>query len=206
MRPSLFASAFFVLLGVVASEPSDSEQAAAFCLNPVPQVNFSYQEYVGEWYEIGRIQTRGGAIFQEDCVCTQLTVSPLPNGTRGDLSALNSCRKKTPHGEFLNVSSSLVRMHPEGHWFSTVLPIWLNIGVNYTVVEAGTDNTTGTDYSVEYDCGGNGLFGYNYCIHILSRKPTMSQFLVERLLAVAEGLGLNTQSLPFNQTQQDGCW
>lgn len=48
--------------------------------------------------------------------------------------------------------------------------------------------------------------GTNYCIHILSSKPTMDSGLLDQLLNASLSLGLNTQNLPFNLTQQDGCW
>jgi hypothetical protein len=55
------------------------------------------------------------------------------------------------------------------------------------------------------DCNGEGLFN-NYCIHILGRKPTMSAQLTDKLVKAALAMNLNTQSLPFNYTHQDGCW
>lgn len=48
--------------------------------------------------------------------------------------------------------------------------------------------------------------GTNYCIHLLSSKPTMDPGLLDQLLNASLSLGLNTQNLPFNMTLQDGCW
>jgi hypothetical protein len=75
--------------------------------------------------------------------------------------------------------------------------------VNYTVIFAGKEGDD--EYSVEYDCSGEGLLN-NYCIHILARKPTMAPALVSRLVNASLALNLNTQSLPFNFTHQEGCW
>ena len=49
--------------------------------------------------------------------------------------------------------------------------------VDYTVLFLGNfTNSQGEveEFSVEYDCGDTFLTGYNYCVHFLSRKPTMS--------------------------------
>lgn len=77
-------------------------------------------------------------------------------------------------------------------------------GVNYTaiILETIVDKSTGIkhDVSVEYDCGANFL-GTNYCIHVLSRKPTLPMSIVNSLFQRAEAMGLNTQSLPANMTK-----
>ena len=73
-----------------------------------------------------------------------------------------------------------------------------------TVILAGKEGDE--EYSVEYDCSGEGPLLNNYCIHILARKPTMSAGLVAKLLNTSLGMGLNTQNLPFNFTHQEGCW
>lgn len=163
--------------------------------------------YDGTWYEIGRVQTAGGAIFQENCVCTQLIVAPAVNATApGDSTVQLSCRQFTPAGSFENVTGALIRMSPPGHWFETFVPPSWNIGVNYTVIAAGTDGASGVRYSVEYDCT-ESLSGPQYCIHVLGSSPTMPPTLVSKLLDYAEGtLGLNTAGLPFNATRQEGCW
>lgn len=43
---------------------------------PVPPVEANYTNslFEGLWYEIGKIQTVGGAIFEHSCVCTTLDV------------------------------------------------------------------------------------------------------------------------------------
>lgn len=53
---------------------------------------------------------------------------------------------------------------------------------------------------------GIGFAGTNYCIHLLSSKPTMDAALLDQLLNASLSLGLNSQNLPFNMTLQDGCW
>ena len=41
------------------------------------------------------------------------------------------------------------------------------------------------EVAVEYDCNDSWLFGRDYCVHILSRKPTLSQEKVDEMIAFA---------------------
>lgn len=58
---------------------------------------------------------------------------------------------------------------------------------------------------MEYDCG-TFLGIANYCIHILSRTPTMDPAKFHSLVNQAVGMGLNTQNLELEVTKQAGCW
>ena len=49
--------------------------AASTCSFPDPAPNFKNEDYVGRWFEIGKIQTKGGAFFERNCVCTELGIS-----------------------------------------------------------------------------------------------------------------------------------
>ena len=83
--------------------------ADAKCMHPPPSANFTNQRYNGLWYEIGKMQTAGGAAFEKDCVCTTIDISPVQGATNGDSTAINSCRKLTPTGSFLN-ATGMVRI------------------------------------------------------------------------------------------------
>jgi apolipoprotein D and lipocalin family protein len=170
---------------------------ADICPVPPPASNYLNHTYEGTWYEIGRIQTAGGAIFQQSCVCTELLVSN-PNSTDVDLVVTNSCRDKTPQGAFINATSSLVKERTPGWYEEEFIPGLPT--VNYTIIAIGDT------YSVEFDCGE--LFGtVNYCVHILSRTPTMEPALLQELISYAnKTLDLNIYNLPFNVTNQTGCW
>ena len=167
------------------------------CPVPPPASNYVNHTYTGTWYEIGRIQTAGGAIFQQSCVCTELLVN-TSNTTGVDLSVTNSCRDKTPQGNFINATGALVNERTPGWYEEEFIPGLPT--VNYTIIAIG-DN-----YSVEFDCGE--LFGVvNYCVHILSRTPTMDPVLLAKLIFFANTtLNLNQYNLPFNTTNQTGCW
>ncbi len=167
------------------------------CPVPPPASNYLNYTYTGTWYEIGRIQTAGGAIFQQSCVCTELLVN-TSNNPGVDLSVTNSCRDKTPQGNFINATGALVNERTPGWYEEEFIPGLPT--VNYTIIAIG-DN-----YSVEFDCGE--LFGVvNYCVHILSREPTMDSSLLSQLISYANTtLDLNIYNLPFNITNQTGCW
>ncbi|KZS14134.1 Uncharacterized protein APZ42_020798 [Daphnia magna] len=45
------------------------------CVHPPLPPDYTNEQYVGVWYEIGRIQTPGGAEYQKDCICTKTTVT-----------------------------------------------------------------------------------------------------------------------------------
>lgn len=72
------------------------------CKSPPPASDFTNQRYTGLWYEIGKMQTKGGAFFEKDCVCTTIDVEQKTGS--GDYTAINSCRKLAPTGDFLNAT------------------------------------------------------------------------------------------------------
>jgi len=78
--------------------------ARGSCKAPPPAANFTMAGYSGLWYEVGKIQTAGGAYFEKDCVCTTIDVKAVAGSTRGDATAINSCRKLSPTGQFLNAT------------------------------------------------------------------------------------------------------
>ena len=46
------------------------------CQHPPPAPGYTNTGYAGRWYEVGKYQTLGGAIFQQDTVCTIATYQP----------------------------------------------------------------------------------------------------------------------------------
>ena len=46
------------------------------CHHPPPAPGYTNTLYAGRWYEVGKYQTLGGAIFQQDTVCTIATFLP----------------------------------------------------------------------------------------------------------------------------------
>ncbi|XP_069129559.1 apolipoprotein D-like [Argopecten irradians] len=167
------------------------------CMAPPPSSNFTNARYYGLWYEVGKIQTAGGGYFEKDCVCTTIGVTPKSGATNGDATAFNSCRKLSPTGEFLNATGALTGEVVPGHWKEGFF--FLAPKADYTVIYLD-DN-----YAIEYDCT-SAFFMTNYCIHLLSRKPTADAAAVKMLLDFANSLQLNTQKLTYQATMQSGCW
>lgn len=122
---STMANAAFrsALLSVLLLTAPHGVVLAQTCVAAPPQAGFAPSDYTGVWYEIGKIQTAGGAIFESSCVCTQLIVAAAADPVApGDATVLNSCRDKTPQGAFINASAQLVNMAPPGHWDETFVP------------------------------------------------------------------------------------
>ena len=66
MRHLLLALAFFFICLCGAEK----------CMHPPPSPNYNNELYSGRWYEVGKYQTFGGAIFQRGTVCTIATYAP----------------------------------------------------------------------------------------------------------------------------------
>ena len=188
----IFELFFLVIICAYVFRGSD----ASGCSYPSPADSFTNEAYEGVWFEIGKIQTFGGSIFEKDCVCTTLVISEK-NATAGEYYADNDCRDKTVDGPWTNVTGLLYNedFSTPGRWLEK-----LDYGsVNYTVISIGDD------YAVEYDCTTSSLGVTNYCIHVMSRTRTMDTDLFTELIDYAEGLGLNPQNLPVVMTTQEGC-
>lgn len=100
---------------IVGLEGSLSGGDEKGCLLPSPSQNFTLKNYEGFWYEIGKIQTKGGAFFEKDCVCTGLDVE-IKDMKSGDSHAVNCCRKEKVDAPWTNATASLEEMDPPGHW------------------------------------------------------------------------------------------
>lgn len=169
--------------------------AVSECSFPEPAANFQNSNYAGTWYEIGKIQTKGGAFFEKNCVCTELGIE-MTNNETGDALAHNNCREKEVTGKWTNVTGKLhgEDIQKQGKWLETIYA-----EVNYTVI-AIDDN-----YSVEYDCVTNARGVSQYCVHVLSRTRDLDNATFSRLMKQAEDMNLNPQKLPITMTKQQGC-
>lgn len=74
------------------------------CKAPPVAAGFRNDRYNGLWYEVSKAQTAGGAYFEKDCVCTTIDIQPVTSATNGDSTAINSCRKLAPSGDFMNAT------------------------------------------------------------------------------------------------------
>jgi lipocalin len=112
---------------------------------------------------------------------------------------VNECRDKTVDGDWTNITASLFDedLDVPGRWLTQ---IGKGSPANYTVIAIKRD-----EYSVEYDCKTSNLGVTNYCIHVLSRTPTLDENTFKELIEMAESMGLNPQQLPYTMTVQEGC-
>ena len=67
----LVLSLLALLVSVTVSAVSGEK-----CQHPPAAPAYSNSLYSGRWYEVGKYQTLGGAIFQVDTVCTIATYQP----------------------------------------------------------------------------------------------------------------------------------
>lgn len=77
----------------------------AKCRHPPPAPEFTNAKYSGMWYEIGRIQTAGGSIFQIGAVCTNAKFTP-ESEIHGNGKIEYSSRLFSPSGLFNNASGN----------------------------------------------------------------------------------------------------
>ena len=107
----------------------------------------------------------------------------------------------TPSGKTKSAIGTLQPEGPSGHFLESFSP--LAPPVDYNIVLLG--EYKGEHYSVEYDCSSN-LTGTNYCVHFMSRTPTMSDELLQYLISQVNAMKLNQNNLPLQMTMQQGCW
>ncbi|CAF0978800.1 unnamed protein product [Adineta ricciae] len=168
------------------------------CRTPPPAANYTLEQYTGRWFEIGKIQTTGGAFFEKDCVCTHIDVGQSRKDPSETIVS-NICNKKTFDGKRIIANGTLTsnRQPSDGRYNETIFPAPLPVAYNIIVLQTN-------DFSVEYDCVVE--FGIaNYCVHILSRRPTLNETIVENLLKLAEQYDLNPKKLKFTRTNQTNC-
>merc|ERR1712039_427923 len=178
-----------------------SSAQAENCLHPPPSESFSNQLYAGQWFEVGKYQTLGGSIFQIGTVCTEANF--IPYGEVGDGDIGYSSRRDTPDGEYVNATGTLRELEAPGHFEQVSTPSLLfMIAFPQTLEFFGFEGPP-TDYNViyidedsaiEYDCTQQ-IFGIvDYCVHFMSRTPTMSAEKLAKLQEIVLDLGLNPHS------------
>ncbi|XP_070532831.1 apolipoprotein D-like [Ptychodera flava] len=169
------------------------------CMVPKPAANFDYEKYLGTWYEIGRVQTAGGARWQKDCYCTNMVVKPSEKEpSTKDAITVNGCNWGSSTGDLQSATGSMYYDGHPGHWKLSFF--WFLPYVDFTVL------ILEDDYAVTYDCSKTWWGTVNYCIHILSRKPIQDPEVTQKILKEALDLGLNPQNIDYVSTPQDGCW
>ena len=170
------------------------------CSFPPGAEGFSLNKYEGTWYEIAKFQTAAGAYWEKNCICTNLKAGR----ENSKFLVHNICRDKTKKNKIVEAVGELIDedLNNPGHYKQKMF--WFVPSIDYTIILQGEFN--GEEYSVEYDCNEVFLLGRNYCVHFLSRKPYMSDELLQILIEKVNELGLNSDNLPLEKTNQEGCW
>merc|ERR1712156_568133 len=134
----------------------------------------------------------GGSIFQIGTVCTEANF--IPYGEVGDGDIGYSSRRDTPDGEYVNATGTLRELEAPGH-FEQTLEFFGFEGppTDYNVIYIDEDS------AIEYDCTQQ-IFGIvDYCVHFMSRTPTMSAEKLAQLQGIVLDLGLNPHNLEYNE-------
>ncbi|UJR10915.1 hypothetical protein I4U23_015101 [Adineta vaga] len=168
------------------------------CRTPPPAANYTIEKYIGRWFEIGKIQTAGGAFFEKDCVCTHIDVDQNSEDP-SEVVVSNICNKKTFDGKLIIANGTLtsIRKPSDGRYNETIFPVTVPVAYNIIVLQSD-------EYSIEYDCITE--YGFtNYCVHIQSRQPTLNETILNNLLKFIEPYNLNPKKLDFIRTKQMNC-
>ncbi|XP_042865045.1 uncharacterized protein LOC122248775 [Penaeus japonicus] len=185
-----------VLLSMLTATAVASSLRTA-CLEPELDGTFTNQLFNGTWFEIGKIQTKGGAFFQEGCMCdvTQVT---LKDAIVGNGTVTYTCRKYSVDATEQSATANLIYDGTPGHFLQDYTYPF-SPALNYNVVYLDEDS------AIEYDCGA--LLGVNnYCVHFMSRQPTMEAEKLQALMDLVDEMGLNTDGLEYEAIQHEGCW
>eukprot|EP01017_Pseudomicrothorax_dubius_P020106 TRINITY_DN2205_c0_g1_i1.p1 TRINITY_DN2205_c0_g1~~TRINITY_DN2205_c0_g1_i1.p1 ORF type:complete len:200 (-),score=29.39 TRINITY_DN2205_c0_g1_i1:672-1271(-) len=165
-----------------------------YCPAPPPASSYSNEGYMGDWYEVGKIQTWGGAIFEAGCVCTKIHIGK--GQVDGGLTATQGCNYFRPKWLPASTTAALTPLkEPQPGRFTQRM---FGRDVNYVVVHLEKD------FAIQFDCDQSSL-ATNYCVHVLSRTPVVDESKIRSFFAFAEGLGLNPKGLSGTITKQKGC-
>ncbi|MGJ2342686.1 lipocalin family protein, partial [Salmonella enterica subsp. enterica serovar Paratyphi A] len=169
----------FIILSVLIAS------AVAVCPDVTTKPDFDLGQYVGDWYEIQRIDT----VFQSDSFCVRARYEAL--NEPGTFSIFNSATK--PDGEFITITGT-------GYQTNTSAPASLTIQFpgqpmgSYLVLD--TDYTTYTTvYSCDVILGITVEQGW-----LLSRTKTLSEDVIKMAMENFIKFGVDTNQ--FNQYYQ----
>eukprot|EP00095_Tigriopus_kingsejongensis_P003781 maker-scaffold155_size301336-snap-gene-1.5 protein:Tk03781 transcript:maker-scaffold155_size301336-snap-gene-1.5-mRNA-1 annotation:"serine protease inhibitor dipetalogastin precursor" len=150
---------------------------------------------------LAHIQTLGGSLFQLGSVCTIANYEPFDPSTGGGDIGYSSRLFETT-GNFVNASGTLEELDSPGHFQQKLVFFGADgVPVDYNVIWLDEDS------AIEYDCNKDSTLGIvDYCLHFMSRTPTMSQEKLEELLAFGASLDLNPNEIVYKPGSQEGCW
>jgi len=159
------------------------------CPKPATQPNFDASRYVGLWYEVARTPTP----FEIGLKCITAEYGLLPNGS---VSVLNSGRKT--NGDISQTAGIANVPNPE-----EPAKLEVNFPQSPTPGPYWVLETDYTGYSVVFSCTNLGSIGRSQDAFVLSRTPSISSSLLNRILRDLTELGFNRNA--FITNQQRGC-
>jgi apolipoprotein D and lipocalin family protein len=174
------------LLGTMAT--------AEKCPAPPAAASFNMEKLNGTWFEIGKVQTAGGALVEGDCVCTELVYAPVDEE---HATVANICHDTTPDGKLKVANATIDQVDEAGAFEERFCPTCP--AVSYTIVELDEGSM------VEFDCTANARGALQYCFHVMSREPTMPPSTLVALQGLMDEYGLNPYDLAWQDTNQTGC-
>jgi apolipoprotein D and lipocalin family protein len=186
---------FLLVLSLVSSVAS-----AEKCPQPPGASNYTNPLFNRLWYEIGKIQTIGGAIFESQCHCTTIDVAfDDANSKISNATVANGCNYFSASGPKEVAVSQIYPTDSIGN-FKEVFVDPAEPGTAFYNIVFLSETA-----AVEYDCEAS--FGglINYCFHVLSLTPTMSEAEANALLELVDEYDLNPHNLNFTYTDQKGC-
>jgi len=165
------------------------------CLQIKSVQNFDVPTYANNqsWYEIARTKTE---VFEEDLVCVHAQYYPKSDG---HLFVYNQGHFGTPDGKIFSIvgdayaknasePSSLLVKFPETPWYAPYNIVYIDENYEHAIV-----------YSCEDIID---LVNLNFA-WILSRNRVEDSTTIEKLLTIADGLGLKRDL--FVMIEQNGC-
>lgn len=159
------------------------------CLNPPVVQDLDVGVYANNqsWYEITRTKTE---VFEQDLVCVHAKYTPKPDG---HLAVFNEGRRGSPSGKRFSIVGDAYAKDP-------TVPAKLTVKFPVTPWEAPywiVYLDEGYQHAVVYTCQ---ILNFGW---ILSRTPLVDPDSLNRLLNIADSLGLHRED--FVPILQSGC-
>ncbi len=158
---------------------------------PLPTVDsVDLKKYSGSWYEIASIPNS----FQRGCYCTKATYGFVENADY--ISVLNQCRKNSETGNISQAHGKAFIVPHSGNAKLKVQFFWPFLG-DYWIIAIDSNAQQKYQYAMV------GQPNRDY-LWILSRKPTLSKHIYDKLLAIAQQKKFDITRLK-STFQRGGC-
>jgi apolipoprotein D and lipocalin family protein len=186
---------------------SFSEAVPKACALPSKIKNFPYQELESRWHILYTQPDFVENIFSKNCLCNTVTLEAsskinggqYPGTWRASVVCRNAARDG-PRSDFVrpvyqisNLTSYL------GHFTQK---LWGGVANEHWQVLAHADDF---DHMLLYTCLDTKLFGKTYCLHIVGRRRTVEQEVVDEYIRVAKEMNLYRPDVWHPVDHGEGC-